>query len=126
MAMAMLRRRLNSMLHGHFKSDPELLVLPPAELHSGGADVHVARTSLARVDRWAGVLELHLALLLPDHRPLRGTHRAGDTQGHRAGGGVAVRSGLAVLAARRPALSVPAAGRSAAHELSRPMDRTLY
>src|SRR5262245_26903624 len=124
--MAMLRRRLTSIRHGHFKSDPELLVLPPAELHSGGADVYLARTSLARVDGRAGLLELHLAVLLPHHRSLRRAHLVRDAEGHGAGGGVAVRCGLAVLAAGRPALSVPAAGRTPAHELSRAMDRSLY
>ena len=86
-------------------------------------------TLLGRVllgaDRRAGLVELHLALLLPHHRSVRRARRAGDAEGRGAGGRLAVRRRLAVLAARRPALSVPVAGRSPAHELSRAMDRNL-
>ena len=54
--------------------------------------------------------ELHLAVLLPHHRSGRRADRAGDAEGDRAGGDLAVRRRLAVLAARRPALPVPVLG----------------
>ena len=85
-----------------------LLVLPPAELRSGGADVHAARARLLGADRRAGFVELHLALLLPHHRSGRRADRAGDAEGGGAGRDLAVRLRLAVLAARAAALSVPA------------------
>ena len=58
--------------------------------------------------------ELHLALLLPHHRSRRGARRAGDAEGRGAGGDLAFRRRLAVLAAGRAALSVPAARRGPA------------
>src|SRR5215510_1034462 len=110
----------------YFKYAPGLLVLPPAELRSGGADVHAARPRPARADRRAGFLELHLALLLPHHRPGRRAHRADHAESRGAGRRLAVRRRLAVLAARGPALRVPVVGRSPQGELNRVMDRTFY
>ncbi len=62
--------------------------------------------------------ELHLAILLPHHRSVRRDHRTGDAEGRGAGGRMAVRSGLAVLVAGRPALPVPVDRRRAAPRLS--------
>ena len=58
--------------------------------------------------------------------PFVAADRAGHAEGGGAGGGLAVRRRLAVLAARRLALSVPAARRRPAGELSRAMDRNFY
>ena len=115
-------------LHGRFwtcSSLVALLVLSPAELRSGGADVHAARPRAARADRRPGFAELHLAILLPHHRSGRRASRVGDAEGDRAGGGLAVRRRLAVLAARRASLLLlllvaPPARRS------RAMDRNFY
>src|SRR5262245_1734676 len=103
---------------GH-TSAPEPVVLPPAELRSGGAHVHAARPRFARADRGAGFVHLHLALLLPHHRSVRRAHRAGDAESRGAGRRLAVRRRVAVLAARGPALPVPVAGRDPEGELSR-------
>src|SRR6185295_6772063 len=78
-----------------------VLVLSPAEFYSGGADVHPAGPRAARADRRARLLELHLAVLLPCHRPGRGGGRGSDAKGGRPRSRMAVRRGLAVLAARR-------------------------
>src|SRR5262245_8575943 len=99
------------------QSHLRLLVLPPAELHSGGADVHAARPRAARPDRRTGLAELYLALLLPDHRSRRGGGGCGDAEGRRAGDRLAVRGGMAVLVAGRPPVRLPARRRRAADEL---------
>ncbi len=78
-----------------------LLVLPPAEFHSGGADVHVARPRLARPDRRSRIpSKLHLAIFLPHHRPGRGGGCGGDAEGRCSSHRLVVRRGVAVLAAR--------------------------
>src|SRR5262245_3160994 len=99
---------------------PDLLVFPPAELRSGGADVHAARPRPARTDPGDRLDQLHLAVLLPHHRPIRCPDRTHHAEGRGSGGALVVRRRLAVLAARRPALPVPAARRSATHELRLP------
>ena len=53
---------------GHRHITCDLLVLPSAELRAGGVDVHAARPRAARPDGRRGFAELHLAILLPDHR----------------------------------------------------------
>ncbi len=75
--------------------------------------------ALLGADRAARFLELHLAVLLPHHRSVRRADRAADAEGGRAGRGLAVRGRLAVLAAGRPALSVPVARRSSARRAER-------
>ena len=77
-----------------------LLVLSPAELRSGGGDVHAARAGAAQAVRRCGFRQLHLALLLPYHRSGDRHRRAGDAQGDGAGRALAVRVRVAVLAAR--------------------------
>ena len=80
----------------------------------------------ARPDRRAGFLELHLALLLPHHRSGRRRGRAGDAEGGRAGGHLAVRRGLAVLAARRLCSIVFMMSGAVAQAELRRMDRNFY
>ena len=71
--------------------------------------------------------ELHLAVLLPPHRSGGGGGRAGHAEGGRAGRDLAVRRGVAVLAARAAALRVrasPASPRKV--ELTPHMERHWY
>ena len=55
---AVMVPRCGSSCSGHVLSDPDLLVLSPAELRSGGADVHAARPRLARADRRSRLREI--------------------------------------------------------------------
>src|SRR5262245_58458630 len=114
-------RSLGPWSSGEHTSAPDPVVLPPAELHSGGADVHAARPRLARADRGAGFVELHLALLLPHHRSVRRADRAGDAESRGAGRRLAVRRRVAVLAARGLAVRVPVPGGDPAGTLSQGM-----
>src|SRR5712692_806503 len=96
---------------GRLESAPDLLVLPAAELRSGGTDVHPARPRTTRPDRAAGLIELHLAVLLPSYGPCRRGGCARHAKGGRPGGGVAVRGRLAVLAACIAAQCISRPGR---------------
>ena len=92
--------RRENIRSGRLVSNPDLLVLSPTQLHPGGVDVHAARPRGARVGGRDGFDKLYLALLLPDHRSLRHAHCGFDAQSNGAGGALAVRGRMAVLAAR--------------------------
>jgi hypothetical protein len=66
------------------------------ELHSGGGDVHPAGPRHPRPDRGSQFEELHLAVLLPDHRPGHRCGRGGDAESGGTRGAVVVRLRLAV------------------------------
>src|SRR5690349_15213469 len=89
---------------GRFQLDSWLLVLPPAKLPAGGVDVHIAWPRPARADGRRRLAELHLALLLPHHRPFHCADHAAHAESDGARCDLVVWGGLALLAARRPAL----------------------
>src|SRR6266849_8587409 len=83
-----------------------LLVLSHTQLHSGGIDVHDACPGAAQFDGGSGFAELHLAILLPDHRSRDRRPLDRDPEGHPSPRAVAIRLRLDVLVARHASLHI--------------------